>query len=368
MGRVLALTSVLAGAASSAFAGGIDRSGQSVAIIFEQGNYAEFSIGGVNPDVAGTTLNPALGTASGDMAPGYGVFGAGYKHRFSDTLDAAIIFDQPFGADVGYPIATYFAAGSTATLDANAITGVLKYKLPSNVSIYGGVRYQTIKADATIPFVAGYSGVADRDGGVGYLVGAAWEKPEIALRVALTYNSSIDHTFDTTESSTALPTIVRATTDVETPESVNLEFQTGIAADTLLFGSVRWVHWTQFDLAPTAYQTITGGASIVSYDANTTTWTLGLGRKFNETWSGAVTLGYEASSDADGLSSNLGPTDGFWSVGLGGSYTHENMKITAGLRYIDIGDAQTRVGAIAPATDFKDNSGVAAGLKVGFNF
>lgn len=365
MGRVLLTASALAITASAASAGGVDRSGQSVAIIFEPGNYAEFSLGGVNPDVAGNALFAPLGTNSGDMSPGYGVIGAGYKHSFGNGFDAAIIFDQPFGADVSYPVtATYFAAGSTAVLDTNAITGVLKYTMPSNLSVYGGLRYQTLEADATIPFVSGYVGSIAKDESFGYLVGAAWEKPEIALRVALTYNSKIEHDLDTVEN--FVPGVTTST-HVETPESVNLEFQTGIAADTLLFGSVRWVHWTQFDIAPIGYVSAVG-SPIVSYDANRTTWTLGVGRKFNETWSGALTLGYEASNDADGLSSNLGPTDGFWSVGLSGSYTHENVKISAGLRYFDIGDTQTRVGALAPATNFEGNSGVGAGVRIAYSF
>lgn len=364
MGRVLSTASALTIGVSTAYAGGVDRSGQSVAILFEKGNYVEFSLAGVNPDVSGNALVPALGTNSGDMSPGYGVLGAGYKHSFGNGLDAAIIFDQPYGADVSYPVATYFASGATAVLDSNAITGILKYKMPSNISVYGGLRYQSLSAEATIPFVAGYVGTTSEDKSLGYLVGAAWEKPEIALRVALTYNSSIEHDLATVENFVPGAT---TNTHVETPESVNLEFQTGIAPDTLLFGSVRWVHWTQFQIAPIGYLGAVG-APIVSYDSNTTTWTLGLGRKFNDTWSGAVTLGYEASSDKDGFSSNLGPTDGFWSVGVGGSYTQGPMKISAGLRYIDVGDAQTRVGALAPATNFDGNSGVAAGIKVGYTF
>ena len=40
------------------------------------------------------------------------------------------------------------------------------------------------------------------------------------------------------------------TTDVETPQSVQLDFQTGVAPKTLVFGYVRWVDWTEFDVTP----------------------------------------------------------------------------------------------------------------------
>ena len=61
-------------------------------------------------------------------------------------------------------------------------------------------------------------------------------------RVALTYNSAISYELPTTE--TSVLGTVNSTTDTETPQSVNFEFQTGVAADTLLFGGVRWVDWT----------------------------------------------------------------------------------------------------------------------------
>ncbi len=36
-----------------------------------------------------------------------------------------------------------------------------------------------------------------------------------------------------------------------TPQSVNIDFQTGIAANTLAFANIRWVHWDQFAVTPT---------------------------------------------------------------------------------------------------------------------
>ncbi|MEZ5779603.1 MAG: outer membrane protein transport protein [Paracoccaceae bacterium] len=369
MGRVFGVAGALALGASSAIAGGVDRSGQSVSVIFEDGNYAEFSLGTVSPDVSGTAVAvpaPGLnGAKSGDMAASYIQFGGAYKHRFSDQLDAAIIVDQPFGADVSYPNGTnYYAQGATAELNTTAITGVLQYTMPSNVSVYGGVRYQTMSADASIPFVGGYVAKGDRDGAFGYLLGVAYEKPEIALRVALTYNSKIKHELKTSENSALGP--LSTVTDIETPESVSLEFQSGVAKDTLVFGSIRWVDWSNFDITPQQYQTLTGGGSLVSYNDDTVSYSLGVGRRFNEHWSGALTLGYEKQHG--GISSNLGPTDGYKSIGLGATYTQDNMKITAGVRYVDIGDAQTQLQTVVPSANFKGNSAIGVGVKVGFTF
>ncbi len=95
MKRVMTTAAVVALSAGMAQAGGVERSTQSVGILFEKGNYAEFNIGGFNPDVSGTVGGGTV--SSGDMAPGYGTYSLGYKQALSDKLDMAIILDQPIG-------------------------------------------------------------------------------------------------------------------------------------------------------------------------------------------------------------------------------------------------------------------------------
>ena len=48
--------------------------------------------------------------------------------------------------------------------------------------------------------ISGYNVQLDQDWGVGFVVGAAYEIPDIAGRVSLTYNSKVEHQFDTVES------------------------------------------------------------------------------------------------------------------------------------------------------------------------
>lgn len=354
---------------TSALAGGVERSTQSVAILFEQGSYAEVSLSYFGPDVSGVTLAPVgpfpAGAASGDMAAGYSSLTFGYKQPLSERLDLAVIIDEPIGAKVRYPgtfgASAYPLADTSADLTSNAITALVRYKMPSNFSVYGGLRYQTVKGVVSIPFVGapgpGYTLETNNDSRLGYVVGVAWEKPEIAARVALTYNSAITHDLSYTETGPVPGTGVFET---EVPQSVNLEFQTGIAKDTLLFGSVRWVDWSAFEIDPAGYNAAVG-SPLVSYPNDRTTYNLGIGRRFNENWSAAVTLGYE---DSDGeITGNLGPTDGFSSVGLAATYTMDNVKITAGVRYVEVGDARTTIGA-----NFTDNSGIGAGIRVGYSF
>ncbi len=363
--KTIAITALL-GSACAAQAGGIDRSGQSILALFESGRYAEFSLGSVSPDTSGTAVAGLGGFGSGDMTSSFLQLGAAYKADINDRLSYAIIYDQPFGADVDYPTGTgYFAAGSMAELDAHAITGLMRYKFENNFSVHGGVRVQSIEATAAVPFVGGYAVTGDRDIGVGYVIGGAYERPDIALRVALTYNSRIKHDVDTSESFGGVP-IPGSNTHIETPQSVNLDFQTGIAQDTLLFGGIRWAEWSEFDITPVGYQGATGGSSLVSYDNDVFSYTLGVGRRLNDNWSVSASVGYEKSNG--GFASNLGPTDGYKSLALAAIYTKDNMKITTGIRYINIGDAQTAIPGFAPASNFEDNHAVAIGVKVGYTF
>ncbi|MGB3280695.1 MAG: outer membrane protein transport protein [Pseudorhodobacter sp.] len=376
MKKIVTTLGAVALTATAAQAGGIDRSGQSVGILFEKGNYAEFSFGRVSPSVSGvgagtapSLVTPTPGQASGDMAGNYNQVGGGLKYQINDNLSAALIVDQPFGANVSYPAATtYFARGATAKIQTMAMTGLLKYTTPSNISVFGGVKYQTMSANASVPFVAAYTGNAKRDGSVGYVLGVAYEKPEIALRVALTYSSKIKHDFMPTETTSApLPAAVFGVpTTVETPQSVNLEFQSGVAKDTLVFGSIRWVDWSNFRIAPNVYSTLTGGGALVSYDKDTITYSLGVGRRLNDNWTVSASVGYEKAGG--GFSANLGPTDGKKSLTLAAVYTRDNMKITGGVSYVKVGDAQTTLGGGIPASNFASNKAVGFGVKVGYSF
>lgn len=363
MRQYLTTTAALCLVAGGAHAGALDRTGQSVDVLFEDGRYVEFSFATVSPSLSGTGVLVTPGVQSGDISPSYSQFSAAYKADLNDKWSYALILDEPFKADVNYPSSTgYFANGSTAEFQSYALTGLLQYNMSSGVSVFGGLRLQSVEADAAIPFVANYTVNAERDYGVGYVAGVAYEKPEIALRVSLTYNSEISHENATQETSNLLTGTVASSTAFETPQSINLAFQTGIAPGTLLFGGVRWVDWSDFVLAPTNYPP----GSLLSYNDDVYTYTLGLGRRLNDTWSIAATLGYEKTNGS--FFTNLGPSDGQESIGLAAIYTKGKMKITTGIRYIRIGETVTVAGPAAPAARFDGNDAIAFGVKIGYNF
>ena len=354
-----------------AMAGGIDRSTQSAFILYEGKNYAEFTLGNLSPDVSGTAVPALGGKSSGEALTDYTLVNAGVNWTLNDRLNFAFIVDKPFGANIDYPLGTgYFAQGTTAEVDSVSYTALARYKFPSQVSLFAGLRYQTLVANAMIPFVtavpgktAPYAIEADKSGGWGYVVGVGWEKPEIAAKVALTYNSAIDYDLSTDESSFAGS--LASTTPTKTPQSVNLEAQTGIAKDTVLFGSVRWVDWEQFEVSPAMYSALTG-SPLVSYNGPTTTYTIGVGHRFNDNWSGAITYGYD--TPLDGYQSNLNPVNGYHTIGLAASYTVDQLRITATVRYYDVGDAETAAGSIKPAASFTGNSAIGVGVRIGYYF
>jgi len=372
MTRITAAVGALVASTGVAAAGAIDRANQSTAVIFEPGSYVELSFGHLSPTVEGTEVPGLGGQSSGDMYRDYNTGSLSVKTQIREGLDTAFIIDKPYGADTAYPLGTgYFAQGTTASLDSTAYTALLKYRFPSNVSLLGGIRYQTLSAEAFIPFLTNatrvpYAVNGSEEGAWGYVLGVAWEKPEIKARVSLTYNSAIDYSLPTTETSVISANPRASTTNTETPQSVNLEFQSGVAANTLVYGSIRWVDWSEFKVSPPDYATLTNGSSLVFYNGDVTTYTIGAAYKFNDSWTGTVTYAYD--SPIGGYSLNLGPVDGYNAIGLAAIYTYDSLKITAGVRYLALGDTQTQIRGFAPAANFDGNSAVTFGLRIGYSF
>jgi long-subunit fatty acid transport protein len=242
----------------------------------------------------------------------------------------------------------------------------LQYNFENGMSVFGGLRAQRTDAKAEIAFARNYTVEAEDDWGIGYVAGVAYERPDIALRVSLTYSSEISHANDVIENADILPTNRASVAEFETPQSVNLEFQTGIAEDTLLFGGVRWVDWSDFDLSPQAYSSAGFvGQPLLSYVDDVTTYSIGLGRRLSDTWAVSGSLSYEENTG--NLFTNLGPNDGATSIGLAAVYTQGGMSITTGIRYAWIGDTTTAVQG-NPAAAFNDNNALAIGVRVGYSF
>ncbi len=210
----------------------------------------------------------------------------------------------------------------------------------------------------TGPFT--YRALTDKDRETSYIVGAAYERPEIALRVALTYESGYTHSFDTVETLAATGLNLTSNTDISMPDVYTLDFQSGVAKDTLVFGSIRHATWGDWEVRPDGYKALTNDR-VTGIDSDVTTYRIGVGRKINDNFSGFARVTYE-NSNGD-VASRLAPTDGSTAFGFGGTYTRDAFKITGGVEYIKFGEATDASG-----TEFADNDAVAVGLSVGYRF
>lgn len=349
-----------------------------VRLLYQEGRYLEIGVTYTDPDQSGrgvtvppNRLNPlpvTLPGRTGDVFEDRWNLSGAYKADINDALSYALIFDQPFAADTHYGPGSFAIPiydGSMADLQTYQLTAALAYDLNPSVKLYGGLRAQRLDAKAAIPFVDGYSVDAGDDWGYGYLLGAAHAREDIALRVALTYFSRVEHGLDTREF-TNTAGFRNTTTDVDTPQSVSLDFQTGVAPQTLVFGSVRWVEWSEFSIEPPLYAAATAAAlgesrPLVDYADDWWTYSLGVGRQITDTLAGSVSLTYEP--DVGGVMTTLGPYDGRTTGAVALSYDIGQVNLTGGLTYGVLGDTRNLLD-----TRFDDGSVWGAGLRVGYTF
>ena len=203
MKKTLTASAVLMLGTAPLMAGGIERAPQSLGALFEPGNYVELSFGKVNPDVSGKDVAIFGGRDTGGVADDYGFVGFAYKQQLQDNLSVAFIVEQPYGADIEYPVGESVALGGTAAeVNSTTYTALLRYTMNNGFGVHGGLRGSRADGEVNLQGAAygplsGYNVKLDDDWAAGYVVGVSYEKPEIAARVSLTYNSDIEHEFDT---------------------------------------------------------------------------------------------------------------------------------------------------------------------------
>ena len=389
---------------AGAFAAALDRSGQSISAFLQPDNYFEAGISILDPDVSGTTRT---GEKTDDMAGDYYFPTAALKIQATDQISVGLLYDQPFGADAEYTKTAAFTnqhQGNTKVeVDTQNLSLLVGFQPSENWNLYGGAVYQTVKGNVALRGsaysvfggvhpIAGalpasnlpaYDAKIKETDGYGWLAGFAYQIPDIALKASLTYRSEIDHKVNITETVPPLTAYTDAKTTITTPQSVNLDLQTGIMADTVAFANLRWVNWKDFSIRPQKFgqlsqsSTVTAvtkqpaGFDLVAYEDDQISATVGVGRKFNDLWAGNVSLGWD--SGAGDPVTTLGPTEGYWNVGLGLQYSPTPATfIAGGVKYFMLGDAKAQSGAQfgtdAYVAEFEDNDAWAYGLKIGYKF
>lgn len=351
---------------TAASAGGLERGGYNIDLLFDPSTYAaEAATTYVNPqreldnvddiDPANGAFDLTRPTSGVEDTEGYWVPRIGVKAGFGDSVDCMADYSQPWGAHTN-PGTNWAGVNDNieTKIESDNYAATCSYKWDvgqGQFRVIGGGFYQEVggfKERLVSPIIVpGFDGIGrlDLDGsGWGWRTGVAYEIPEYAFRASLVYNSAVDldnleGTIDLTKvrlpvfgpGGVLITTVPGTTYDVSSfasmPDSLELKLQTGIAPGWLAFGSIKWTDWSQL-------QVIQVTANDTSDPRNLPTsldllyrdgWTVsgGIGHKFNDQWSGAVSLTWDR-----GTSHGYGTQTDTWTVGTGVSYMPtENVEL-----------------------------------------
>ncbi|MCA4813598.1 outer membrane protein transport protein [Acinetobacter towneri] len=337
-----------------ASAAALERSGQSVHALFEKGNYAEVALLHVDTNISGQVQHQQniaeLGVqdfSTGNLVNSQHFIQAALKLQPHPQVSVALLFDQPFFTDVDYQFDTNQPLSEIADVefDSNNMTALVGYQPNANWNLFTGVSYQSFSGNLRIGthvenFYVDYAVHFPKDHAWGWLVGASYQLSEYAFNTAITYRSKIKHHTNASESFWGFPLEIapQHTTTIQTPESINLDFQTGLPAQNFLYASLRWVNWQDFEIQPIQYaamlqQVPNMNLNLIDYQKNQWSTRLGVAHQWSSKWITAVEGLWD--SGAGNPASSLNPVDGYVGVGTGAVY-HFNPKtfMIAGLHYL----------------------------------
>jgi long-chain fatty acid transport protein len=327
-GMMLSLT--LAG---GAHASGLEANGYDWELLFDPATYTArgtVAYVGINHDleVGGSTV-----VEHKDQI----YFNFGIKADLAPNASCLVSAQNPWGTEVERNF--LYAAGSgkavsekLTSLDLGLTCAYGIEMGPGVISLIGGVSAQTIRYEAELPTPFLTTAPLDIDGwGLGWRAGLAYEIPEYALRVSAIYNAAIDYEFDGTAFDGTL-LAGPATAEETTPQSVEVNAQTGIAPGWLALASVKWTDWSVLQAldVDTTVGTIT---SDLSYRDS---WQLsaGIGHQLNEQLSlvGRVTWDQGASNPVSDDVYEASASMDRWGLSLGALYdVTDAVQFTGGV-------------------------------------
>ena len=365
--------------ASPAFSGGWEASRLDSSMMYQDGTYAEVGTSSISYDI--TAKTQATAGTTHKMAKDQTRTSLGFKMQYGDFdigltnyLSGAIQLDgQATAAHKAGATCPTAGAGialcstvPSGDVDMKSLALLGRYRLNDNISFLGGINRYSV-SNGMVQTLSGYYEKVTGDEMVP-LVGAAYENKEIALRVELLLQLETDMSLTaSTSAAKAAPTTAASNSKLTVPQTITLNFQSGIAEDTLLFGSIHQADW---DNAQISIPANNGAAKILTEFASRTAYSVGIGRKLTDAFS---VLGSYSTEDGGGATSTdpFTLTDGSQSLGLGVRYTRDNMTVTGGYSYSKVGDVKVTKavgGGLNLTADYKDNTVTGLGLKVGFSF
>ena len=342
----LKITTLILFISYNAFAGGLEVSRQNNMILFSDGTTVNFSSRQTSSTV---TDNLYTSLDSQSIIKKLNIMSAAFKSDYSDTISYAFEMYEPMASTLQYPATIGgVPAGQKALLRSQALSLTGKYDLTnSGFGVVASRRQLTIKRSTVNISPAQGDLVTTPDSGIGYMAGVSYERPEIALKVLLSHAPGID---------IVVPTTVVGSGTVSQPNFTTLEFETGIANNTLLFGSI---HQGEHASA----QVKLNGIGAISSFTDGEKYNIGLGRKFNEKLSGSFSYTTEEGSSATGTSL-LSPTNGTDTYSIGVNYVTECVDVAFGYAMSSFGDKA--VTTAYGTGNFTNNDATTTGLRVKF--
>jgi long-subunit fatty acid transport protein len=366
----------LALGSTTAFAGGMEKTALSTAFLFESGNYAELSFQSSDYDVSSSSGGDV--SVIGDLQ----TTNFALKFDIDDKISFGISRYLQSSIDVNYP--SNWVSGTqitvapgvsipqaqflpSADLKIDATAALIKYRFNENFSLTGGVKLSTVRdASLSIPFTGTNVSVAG-DSETSYIYGLAYERPEIALRVELIREEEVG--FSLTPTGTFANETATGT-EASLPTYTSLNVQSGIAPDTLAFFSARRADWASHQVI-LSHDATTPLTAPISNFSDTTTYSVGIGRKLSDTLSASLAYNWEEGSGPNSTSS-LSITDGYRGISAGIKYTYDNITISGGVNYTQLGDTivnqNSLAGPVLTDAPFNDNTVTSVGLRIGYHF
>ena len=355
--KVAAATALVA-TVGMAQAGGFELQTLDTSIMYADGNSASISYATIDASIEGYK------TGAGDVSK---------KQVVKDQTVTNLAAKFDVGESLSFAVTTYRSGAiqldggngvngnlaPTGDVDLNTMALMAKYSLNENISVIGGMTQNTLKGGNVTTLAGSYdvSGTTEQ----GYIVGAAYSIPEIALKAELTYQPKT--TFNTTTDYGPNVNPIAATS-LGLPDTYALSFQTGIAADTLLTTSYRRANWSKSQIGIT----VAPGslANINTEFEDSTAYSIGIGRRFTDNLSASITYSKEEASDPP-FGSLFTVSNGSEAISAGLQYKRDNMTISGGISQRNVGDVTVNATGVG-TMQYTGNTVTAMGVKIAFAF
>jgi len=359
------------------------------AFMYEDGNYGQLGVLSVNYDVGATIQHPLAqkhkmannqARSAFAMKMGLGDFDLGLTRYHSGAIQLDGLAGGLEGCNPATEAIALCSVVPSADVTIYSTAYLARYSINENISIFAGLT-QFALGDSTVTTIAGHYEVAAKTENV-TVYGAAYEIPDIALKIEAVFQEETTTALEASSSlSPLLPTTAIAGASYTIPQTMTLNLQSGIAEDTLLFGSVHQQNWDTAQIIipgnpnginPVTFAPDTAVSPVGSSFSNKTAYSIGVGRKVSDNLS--LSLSY-SREDGSGPTTDdpFTLSDGSQGITIGARYSMDKVTISGGYNYTKAGDVRV-IHEAAPGVpsgltaDYQDNTTSAIGVRVAFSF